>query len=103
MNNKYDRYNNLREEGNRIRPTPFINLPELSSDKFEKWHRGVSRLDKISHKYYGSPVYGFFILLANPKFLSEWDIPDGMVIRIPFPLSVVKAQYEGLLEKKINM
>jgi len=75
---------------------PFVNLPQNQSDKFENWNTSYSRLDKLSQKYYGNPFYDFFILYAN-GYMSEFDIPDGQVIRIPFPLAKVKSDYEAAL------
>ena len=105
MNNRsdYDRYSLLRGEGNDMEPMPFVKLSESPGDKFERWHKGVSRMDKIAQKYYGNPFYDFFILLANPQFINEWEIPDNVSIRIPFPLSRVKADYESIMERKLNM
>jgi len=99
---KYDRYALLRREGVDMDLMPFIKIPEAPTDKFENWHSGFSRLDKISQKYYGSPIYGFFILLANPEHLNEWDITDNTTIRIPFPLSRVKEDYEAIMEKMVG-
>jgi hypothetical protein len=39
--------------------------------------------------------YDFLILYGNKIYLTEFDIPDGALIRIPFPLSKVKADYEA--------
>ena len=102
MSKKYDRYALLRREGSDMEPMPFVKIPEALSDKYERWHRGVSRMDRMSQKYYGSPIYGFFILFANPEYMTEWDIPDYATIRIPFPLSRVKEDYEAIIEKKIG-
>ena len=89
----YKRYNII---GN-IEPMPFVNLAVNPSDKYEMWKEGFSRLDKLSQKYYANPFYDFLILYANPTFISEFDIPDGELIRIPFPLSRAKADYEAIV------
>ena len=45
------------------------------------------RLDKLSYEYYNSPDFGWLIMLANPEYGSiENFIPDGVVLRIPYPL-----------------
>jgi hypothetical protein len=75
---------------------PFVTLPVNQSDKFETWNLNFSRLDKLSQKYYGNPFYDFLILYAN-GFMTEFDIPDNQLIRIPFPLAKVKADYEAAL------
>ena len=41
----------------------------------------------MSQEYYGSPTFGWLIMLANPQAGSlEFDIPDNFFIRIPYPL-----------------
>lgn len=92
----YDRYY-LLKKGNIYKTMPFIKIPKNNTDKYIEWKSNIDRLDKLSEKYYGSPFYDFFILYANPDFLSEWDIPDNTIIRIPFPLDVVKSYYENEL------
>jgi hypothetical protein len=92
----YDRYAILKNDDGTIDAMPFVNLPINSSDKYEYWNSDFSRLDKLSQKYYGNPFYDFFIIYAN-GYVSEFDIPDGALIRIPFPLSKVKGDYEAIL------
>ena len=92
----YDRYAILTNANGTSDMMPFVVLPQNPSDKFEDWNTEYSRLDKLSQKYYGNPFYDFFILYAN-GFMTEFDIPDGTLIRIPFPLTKVKADYENAL------
>jgi len=93
----YNRYAILKNTNGTTDNMPFVTLPMNSSDKFEYWNSTFSRMDKLSQKYYGNPFYDFLILYANPEFVSEFDIQDGTLIRIPFPLSKVKADYEAIL------
>ena len=97
MNLDYNRYNLLKNSDGSIDMLPFIELPLNNSDKYERWKYGYSRLDKIANYYYGNPFYDFFILLANPSYISEYDIPDNTLIRIPFPIEKVKSDYENIL------
>lgn len=92
----YNRYAILTNNNGTTDHMPFVVLPVNLSDKYENWNTEYSRLDKISQKYYGSPFYDFLILYAN-GYMSEFDIPDGQLIRIPFPISKVKADYESAL------
>jgi hypothetical protein len=71
-------------------------LPINASDKYETWNVEYNRLDKLSQKYYGNPFYDFLILYAN-GIVSEFDIADGTLIRIPFPLQKAKSDYENAL------
>lgn len=98
----YNRYSILKNSDGTIDSMPFVSIPERASDKYEYWNVSFSRMDKISQKYYGSPFYEFLILYANPDFISEFDIPDGVLIRIPFPLAQVRSDYEAKLEQIKN-
>lgn len=98
----YDRYYLLRTGDGGMEPMPFIKISEAPSDKYENWKVGFSRMDILSNKYYGSPFYDFFILMANPKYLNEWEIPDGEIIRIPFPIQRVRIDYKNKLKAKID-
>ncbi len=93
----YNRYAILKNGDGTTDSMPFVSLPVNPSDKFENWNFGFSRLDKLSQKYYGNPFYDFLILYANPQYVSEFDIPDGVTIRIPFPLGKARADYEAIL------
>ena len=93
----YNRYTILQNDDGTTDQMPFITLPVNQSDKFEFWNTEFSRLDKLSQKYYGNPFYDFLILYCNPQYINEFDIDDGALIRIPFPLQKVKADYEAIL------
>jgi len=93
----YNRYAILSNTDGTVEPMPFIVLPVNASDKYEYWKSQFSRFDKLAKKYYGNPFYDFLISYANPEFVSEFDIPDDYLIRIPFPLSKAKGDYEAAL------
>jgi hypothetical protein len=93
----YKRYQILKNDDGTTAAMPFVKLPQNPSDKFEFWNSNIHRLDKLSLKYYGNPFYDFLILYANNIYLNEFDIPDGALIRIPFPLVKAKADYEAAL------
>lgn len=93
----YNRYDILKNTDGTTDAMPFVDLPVNPSDKYEYWNTSTSRLDRIAQKYYGNPFYDFLILYGNKIYLSEFDIPDGALIRIPFPLSKAKADYEAAL------
>ena len=95
----YDRYEIYRTDDSTVDQLPFVNIPVNSSDKYEKWIDGRSRLDRIANRFYGNPFFDFLIQYANPQFITEYDIPDGTVIRIPFPLEKAKTDYENGLKK----
>ena len=93
----YNRYALLNNSDGTTNLMPVITLPSNASDKYESWTLN-SRMDKFANKYFGSPFYDFLIMIANPQYISEWDIEEGTVIRIPFPLSKAKSDYENALK-----
>jgi len=94
----YNRYNDFLIDGEQT-IVPYISLPSKSTDIRYIYKIGVSRLDKISQQYYGSPTFGWLILQANPIYGGqEWNINDGAVLTIPFPLISSLQDYKNQLE-----
>jgi hypothetical protein len=78
---------------------PYITLPFKNSDKKYIYKLGQSRLDKVSQQYYGTPYFGWLIMLANPSFGGqEWNISDGSILTIPYPLVASLQDYKNALE-----
>ncbi len=93
----YNRYNNFIINGEQT-VVPYINLPSKTTDKRYIYKVGQSRLDKISQQYYDSPTFGWLIMLANPIYGGqEWQIPDGSILTIPFPLVASLQDYNNAL------
>jgi hypothetical protein len=93
----YNRYNGFVVDGEQT-IVPYVTIPAKSSDKLYVYKVGVSRLDKISQLYYNTPYFGWLILLANPTFGGvEWNILDGSLLTIPFPLITSLQDYKGAL------
>ena len=56
-------------------------------------------MDKISQQYFGSPFFGWLIMLANSEFGGlEQNIPDGSLLTIPFPLVASLQDYKNGLD-----
>ena len=95
----YDRYTKMRING-KVNIPPTVKIPVKSTDFYETYRLGISRLDLISYDYYGDPGYDWLILLANPSLPDlEYNIPDGTVIRIPYPLDMTLDMYNTQLNK----
>lgn len=93
----YNRYNNFLVNGQQT-IVPFVSIPQKSSDKKFVYKVGISRLDKISQQYYNTPFFGWLIMLANPIYGGqEWNIVDGSILTIPFPLVTSLQDYKGAL------
>jgi hypothetical protein len=96
----YNRYTDFLIEGVQ-NVVPFVNLPSKSSDKKFIYKVGESRLDKISQLNYGTPYFGWLIMMANPQFGGqEWSIPDGSILTIPFPLITSLQDYKSQLDNR---
>jgi len=95
----YDRYSQFRE-GDNIDVVPFGEVRKKNTDKYEVYRKNKSRLDLLSYKYYNNANYGWLILQANPEVGSmEYEIPDGTLLRIPYPLSVSIQDYRDSIEE----
>ncbi len=95
----YNRYKDFKVNG---KPTtvPLITIPKKSSDRRVVYKVGQSRLDKISQQMYDNPYFGWLILQANPEYGGEeWNIKDGRILRVPFPLTVSLQDYKSELDK----
>lgn len=94
----YNRYELFLNDG-KFKIVPGIELPIKGTDKYIQYKKGKDRLDKISQEYYGTPLFGWLILQANPLYGSlEFTIPDNSYLRIPFPLVTSLQDYKSGVE-----
>jgi hypothetical protein len=104
MPNYYSRYE-LSNSNGLQKTLPFIKILESPTDIYIPWEETKSRMDIISDNYYSSPLYGWFIMAANPQFgAMEYDIPNNSIIRIPYPLENALKDYFNQLKNngKLN-
>lgn len=79
------RYKNIFNVKSASDIIPFTgNIPRMDSDLYITY-KSSDRLDLISNRVYGDPQYWWLILSAN-GYQIEFDIENGEVLRIPFPL-----------------
>ena len=96
--NYYNRYQDYITDG-KFRIVPGIEIPIKGTDRYIPYKKGKDRLDKVSQEYYGSPVFGWLILQANPLAGSvEFEIPDNFYLRVPFPLVNTLQDYKRSVE-----
>ena len=94
----YNRYSDFIVNGEQT-VIPFVKLSQKTTDKKHIYKVGQSRLDKVSQQYYGTPYFGWLILMANPMFGGqEWNINDGSILTIPFPLVASLQDYKNELD-----
>lgn len=80
------RYNNIYNITSATQHIPAIGvIPELGTDLYIQYNSS-DRLDLISYRVYDDPQYWWVILAAN-GYQIEFDIEDGEILRVPFPLS----------------
>ena len=102
-NTFFDRYKSFKDNGS-MKPIPGIKISPKQTDKKVVYKKNRTRLDKLSFEYYNNPTYGFLIMLANQKFGGlEFNIKDGEVIRIPYPLETTLEQYNSEVKKHFRL
>ena len=95
----YDIYQKFRLDG-QILKVPYIKIGHVNSDLYITFDKSRMRMDTLSYKYYGDANYGWLLMLANPQFGSmEFNIPDKVLFRIPYPLQSALVRYENEVDK----
>lgn len=103
MGEYYNRYSKVSREGQVFQRVPFARIGISESDIQIIFDKSKMRMDMLSYKYYGDPNYGWLILQANPEYKGfEFSIPDGVELRIPYPLDSAISRYESSLNIWLN-
>lgn len=98
MSKTYNRYSKFSANG-KMKLVPFVEVPESATDRYDYYIVGKTRLDTLSFAHYKDPNYGWLILQANPSVGGlEFKIPDGTLLRIPYPLETSIVAYENSLK-----
>jgi hypothetical protein len=90
----FSRYSKLIVNGE-IRSFPKVKISFRTTDIYINYNPNVTRLDRIAADAYGDDTLYWLILLANPQYYMEFDIPSGAVIRIPSPLSEAISEFNS--------
>jgi len=94
----YNRYQNFIVNGEQT-IVPFVKIPSKPTDKRYVYRQESSRLDKLSYEIYGTPYFGWLILMCNPEYgVLENNITDGSVLTVPFPLVASLQDYKDALD-----
>lgn len=79
------RYKNIFNIKSASDTIPFVGtIPRMNGDLYITY-TSSDRLDLISNRVYGDPQYWWLILAAN-GYQIEFDIENGEVLRVPYPL-----------------
>jgi hypothetical protein len=81
---------------------PAIVIRPRESDKRLIYDKKKTRLDRMASDVYQDDLYWRLILWANPQYSLEFDIPDGTVIRVPFPKEEVEKEVVQQIINKRN-
>jgi hypothetical protein len=96
--NYLDRYQYFEVDGS-FRIVPGLDISIKGTDRYIYYKKGKSRLDKVSQDNYGSPLFGWLILQANPSAGSiEFLIPDNYLLRVPYPLVTSLQDYKNQID-----
>jgi len=94
----FDRYQFFIENGN-FKIVPGLQLEVKGTDRYILFRSNKDRLDKLSQEYYGSPTFGWLIMVANPTITgTEFEIPDNTYLRIPYPLVTSLQDYKRAVD-----
>lgn len=94
-NQYYNRYEEFVTNGS-FRIVPGIEIPIKSTDRYIQYKKEKHRLDVLSQEYYGTPLFSWLILQANPLLGGvEFEIPDNSYLRIPYPLITSLQDYKN--------
>lgn len=86
------RYGELVSNG-KLTNMPSIKIENRATDIFVTYDANVTRLDRIAADIYGDDTLYWLILMANPQYYSEFDIPQKSIIRVAMPLQDVMAEF----------
>ena len=88
------RYAKLKINGE-LRSFPKVKISNRSTDIYITYDSNRTRLDRLAADAYGDDTLYWMILLANPQYYMEFDIPSGAVIRIPNPIADVLTEFNS--------
>ena len=87
------RYSKLINNG-KMANMPKVKISSRPTDVFLTYNPNKTRLDRIAGDIYQDDTLYWLILLANPQYYSEFDIPINSILRVPMPLNDVMAEYQ---------
>ena len=100
----YNFYKFLIENGIReLADMPPITIIKRDTDKKIVYSKRLTRMDRIAGEIYQDETLGRIIMWANPEYEYEYDIPDGTIIRIPFPKREVLQEITTQINIKKNL
>lgn len=95
-------FSEILRVGQELLDTPPMVIRSRSTDIFVVYNKNKTRLDRIAYNIYKDETCWRLIMMANPEYFCEYDIPDNTVIRIPSPLGDVLKEVVSKLDAGKN-
>lgn len=80
-----------------LKDMPPVKISIRKTDKYITYKKNIMRLDFVAGEIFQDETFWRLIMWANPEYFLEFDIPDGAIIRIPYPLNDVLAEVNNFI------
>ena len=94
-----NRYQYTKSELDRYQTTRYPNFPKRPTDLYII-SRDQDRLDLLANEFYKDPRLWWILAKANNLGKGSLDVPMGIQIRIPFPISDVNESLRSAEDNK---
>jgi len=94
-----NRYQSTKSLNDRYQTTRYPTFPKRSTDLYII-SREQDRLDILSNEFYEDPRFWWVIAKANNLGKGTLDVPSGVQIRIPFPITELTVSLREVEENK---
>jgi len=94
-----ERYTATSKDGDYYNTTRYPTFPKLPTDLYVI-SREQDRLDSLANEFYEDPRYWWIIARANNLGNGTLDVPMGIQLRIPFPITNLTAKLEEVERDK---
>jgi hypothetical protein len=89
-------YKSLKDNDS-LKDMPPVKISFKKTDKYITYNKNLMRLDFIAGEIYQDETMWRLIMWGNPEYSIEFDIPNGTIIRIPFPLKDVLSEVNNFI------
>lgn len=94
-----NRYQYTKSELDRYQTTRYPSFPKRSTDLYII-SREQDRLDLLANEFYKDPRFWWVLARANNLGKGSLDVPMGIQIRIPFPLTDLTSELKASEDNK---
>jgi len=94
-----NRYQYTKSKMDRYQTTRYPSFPKRSTDLYII-SREQDRLDLLANEFYKDPRFWWVLARANNLGKGSLDVPMGIQIRIPFPLTNLTSELKASEDNK---